>query len=172
MTTIEKTIPTELPVTPTPKVTATASTKIAVKPAVKSPVAVKAAVPAVTKAPVKAKKAVAAKVVAKTAAKPVSKPSAKPVAKAKPATKPAAPKPVKVKKLKMVRDSLNIPKLEYAVLEALKLRASKLASPVKKTEVIRAGIKALAAMSDGAFVNAIRAVPSLKTGRPAKAKAA
>ncbi|QDL54339.1 hypothetical protein EXZ61_09270 [Rhodoferax aquaticus] len=69
----------------------------------------------------------------------------------------------------MVRDSLTIPKLEYAVLETLKDRATKLASPVKKTELIRAGIKAIAAMTDAAFLAAIKAVPSLKTGRPAKA---
>jgi hypothetical protein len=72
----------------------------------------------------------------------------------------------------MVRDSLTIPKLEYAVLDALKLRAAKLAQPAKKTELIRAGIKAIAALSDTAFLAALRAVPSLKTGRPAKAKVA
>lgn len=77
---------------------------------------------------------------------------------------------MKAKKPKMVRDSLTIPKLEYAVLEVLKQRATKLANPVKKTELIRAGIKAIAALSDSAFLAAIKAVPSLKTGRPAKAK--
>ena len=70
----------------------------------------------------------------------------------------------------MVRDSLTMPKLEYVVLEALKLRAAKMSTPVKKTELIRAGIKALAAMADTAFLDAVRAVPSLKTGRPSKAK--
>jgi hypothetical protein len=69
----------------------------------------------------------------------------------------------------MVRDSISIPKAEYLALESMKLRAGKLTTPVKKTELIRAGIKALAALPDAAFVAAIRAVPSLKTGRPAKA---
>ena len=91
---------------------------------------------------------------------------------AKTPTKVAASKPSKVKKPKMVRDSLTIPKLEYAVLDVLKLRAAKLAQPAKKTELIRAGIKAIAALSDTAFLAALRAVPSLKTGRPAKAKSA
>ena len=77
---------------------------------------------------------------------------------------------MKVKKPKMVRDSLTIPKPEYAVLDILKLRAAKLASPAKKTELIRAGIKAIAAMTDEAFLAAIKAVPSLKTGRPASKK--
>jgi len=103
-------------------------------------------------------------------AKPASKPAVKPAVKAKAAAKPVAEKPAKVKKPKMVRDSLTIPKLEYAVLDILKLRAAKLASPAKKTELIRAGIKAIASMTDAAFLAAIKAVPSLKTGRPASKK--
>jgi hypothetical protein len=86
---------------------------------------------------------------------------------AKPAAKAAA-KPAKEKKIKMVRDSISIPKLEYVVLDEMKLRAGKLAVHVKKTELIRAGIKALAALGDAGFVAALRAVPSLKTGRPSK----
>lgn len=105
-------------------------------------------------------------VAAKPAAKPVVKPAAKPVAKAPPA------KPIKVKKPKMVRDSFTFPKAEYEVLDALKLRAAKLGKPAKKTEVLRAGIKAIAAMSDAALLAALQAVPSLKTGRPANAKKA
>jgi hypothetical protein len=61
-----------------------------------------------------------------------------------------------------------MPKPEFAVLEELKLRATKLTTHVKKTELIRAGIKALAAMPDAAFLAALKAVPNLKTGRPAK----
>ena len=134
-----------------------------------------AAAPSATAKPVAAaKKAAPAKVaVKKAAAKPATKPVAKAVAKpvrkpkAKPSVKPAA-KPVKVKKPKMVRDSFTMPKAEFAVIEALKVRAAALKVPTKKTEMIRAGIKALAAMSDAAFLNAVRAVPNLKTGRPAK----
>lgn len=104
------------------------------------------------------------------AVKPVAKSAAKPSPTAKAAATPKAEKPEKVKKPKMVRDSLSIPKHEYAVLDVLKLRAAKLASPAKKTELIRAGIKALAAMSEAAFLAAVKAVPSLKTGRPAGKK--
>ncbi len=84
------------------------------------------------------------------------------------ATKVVAPKSDKDKKIKMVRDSIAIPKAEYLVLDSLKLRAATLAIPAKKTEILRAGIKALAAMSDKAFLSAVRSVPNLKTGRPAK----
>jgi len=50
----------------------------------------------------------------------------------------------------------------------LKTRAGKLSVEVKKTELIRAGIKLLATLTGASFLSAIRAVPSLKTGRPAK----
>jgi len=63
---------------------------------------------------------------------------------------------------------MTMPKAEYAVLGALKLRAAAFSVPIKKTEIIRAGIKALAAMSDTNFLAAAKAVPSLKTGRPSK----
>jgi len=116
----------------------------------------------------------AAKPAAKAAAKPVAKPAAKAAAPAKKVAQPKAIKEVsitkdeKVKKIKMVRDSFTMPKPEFAVLETLKVRALQLSTPVKKTELIRAGIKALAAMPDADFLAAVRAVPSLKTGRPAK----
>lgn len=103
---------------------------------------------------------------AEAAAKPTTKPVAKPAAKG--SAKAAPAKPAKLKKPKMVRDSFTFPKAEYAVLDGLKMRAAKLGSPVKKTELLRAGIKAIAAMQDVAFVAALKSVPSLKTGRPAK----
>ena len=81
------------------------------------------------------------------------------------ATAPAAPEPVKTKH-KLVRDSFTIPKSEYAVLGELKQRALQLARPVKKSELLRAGINALKGMADKAFLSALDAVPSLKTGRP------
>ena len=118
-----------------------------------------------------AKKTVAAKAAAPRAA--VRKAAPKPAAKAAPvAAKPApAPKPAKAekpKKPKLVRDSFTIPKAEYTVLDDLKQRAAKLGAPAKKSEVLRAGIKALAQMSDVAFQSAMAAVPAIKTGRPGK----
>lgn len=166
----------------TPKTVAASAAKpakkVAAKPAAK-PVAqaVAKAAAKVTVKPVAKAAAPAAKPVAKAAAKPASKP-AKPVAKAvtkaaaKPAAKVAAPKVEKTKKPKMVRDSFTFPKNEYDVLDLLKLRAAKLGTPIKKTELIRAGVKAIAALGDAAFKAALAAVPSLKTGRPAKGKKA
>jgi hypothetical protein len=104
--------------------------------------------------------------IAKKAAATERKPA--PKAPAKPEAKPVATKLLKAKKPKLVRDSFTIPKLEYLVLEELKVRAVLLANPVKKTELLRAGIKALAAMADASFLAALKAVPVIKTGRPSK----
>ena len=79
-----------------------------------------------------------------------------------------AAKPAKLKKDKLVRDSFTIPKSEYLVIESLKQRAAKLGKPAKKSELIRAGFKALAAMADAAFTSALGNVPAIKTGRPGK----
>lgn len=118
-------------------------------------------------------------VVKKVAAKPVRKTTtakapikAAPVkaAPAKPAKPVKAPKPVKAKKPKLVRDSFTIPKDEYVVIESLKTRAGKLGQAVKKSELLRAGVKALAAMSDIQFKAALNNVPTIKTGRPKSSK--
>lgn len=136
---------------------------------------VKPVAAAATKTPAKA--AAVVKQPKKVAAKPVAAPKKKaPSAKQatpKPAKAPtpAATRDAKAKKPKLVRDSFTIPKDEYAVIETLKQRSAALAQPVKKSELLRAGLKVLAAMSDAALRSAVQAVPSIKTGRP-KAEAA
>ena len=67
-----------------------------------------------------------------------------------------------------MRDSFTIPKAEYSVLDELKQRAARAGSPAKKSELLRAGVKVLAAMNDDALVAALMAVPAIKTGRPTK----
>ncbi len=69
-----------------------------------------------------------------------------------------------------MRDSFTIPKDEYDVLDQLKARALGLEQTVRKSELLRAGIRALGAMSDRAFLAAVKAVPTLKTGRPKSAE--
>lgn len=94
--------------------------------------------------------------------------SSKPKTVVAAAAKPAIQKLLKAKKLKLVRDSFAIPKLEYHVLEELKLRSGTLGQSIKKSELIRAGIKALASFSDESLLAALKAVLTIKTGRPAK----
>lgn len=103
------------------------------------------------------------------ATKPNTKPAAKKVTAVK-AAKPAAKVDVKEKipKLKMERDSFTMPKSEYAQLSVLKERLAKLGNPAKKSELLRAGIMGLTAMTDAALKAAMSKVPTIKTGRPKK----
>jgi hypothetical protein len=116
----------------------------------------------------------AAKSAARKTMKPVKrvspgKSSPTPIATSlKPGAKPKAEKTDKVKKPKLVRDSFTFPKTEYEVLAALKQRALKLAHPIKKSELVRAGIKAIAGMTDATLLQALKDVPTIKTGRPKK----
>lgn len=71
-------------------------------------------------------------------------------------------------KHKLVRDSFTMPRGEYAVIAELKQRALQFLRPVKKSEILRAGICALSKMSDRSLRSALGAVPSLKTGRPGR----
>lgn len=148
-----------------------------------------------TKAPTKTSVKTPPRTATKAVTKPITKPTTKPTTKApataakpemtlknldvkvkaeapkaisKPAVKTLIEKPIKAKKVKLVRDSFTIPKPEYLMLDNLKLRAADLKHPVKKSELLRAGIKALAAMTDSNLLTALKAVPMLKTGRPSK----
>lgn len=148
-----------------------------------------------TKAPTKTSVKTPPRTATKAVTKPITKPATKPTTKApataakpemtlknldvkvkaeapkalsKPAVKTLIEKPIKAKKVKLVRDSFTIPKPEYLMLDNLKLRAADLKHPVKKSELLRAGIKALAAMTDSNLLTALKAVPMLKTGRPSK----
>lgn len=100
---------------------------------------------------------------------PAKKAGVKPV-KAAPAAKrasaPAKPVPEPKPKPKLVRDSFTMPKAEYAAIDQLKRRATLLQRPAKKSELLRAGIKALSALDDAALLAALQAVPTIKTGRP------
>lgn len=131
------------------------------KTAAKTPAAKTPAKPAAKKAAKPAAKKVAKKVLP-----PAPKAAPAPVPAAAPAPAPRAQAAAKSPKPKLVRDSFTFPKTEYAQLDALKQRAVALKRPAKKSELIRAGIKALAAMGDAALLAALAAVPPIKTGRP------
>lgn len=71
-------------------------------------------------------------------------------------------------KVKMERDSFTMPKDEYAKIAELKDRMVKQGQPVKKSELLRAGIMLLAEMNDSALKSTMKKVPVIKTGRPKK----
>ena len=150
-----------------PRKTAAASAALPVVAPAAAAAAI-AALAAATKLPVSAK-APRATTARKTAPRAAAKALPKALAPAKTAPRAlvATVAPLLAKpKNKLVRDSFTIPKAEYIVLENLKLRAANLKRPTKKSEVLRAGVAVLHAMGDKAFLTALNAVPSLKTGRP------
>jgi hypothetical protein len=77
-------------------------------------------------------------------------------------------KTIKEKKVKVVRDSFTLPKTELLQIGEMKKRAMTLGVEVKMSELIRAGLQALAGMADTAFKKAMANVPTIKTGRPSK----
>ena len=68
----------------------------------------------------------------------------------------------------MVRDSFTMPSADYALIGKLKTRALDAGEAVKKSELLRAGLIALAQMPSTRFLDVLTALPKIKTGRPGK----
>ena len=67
--------------------------------------------------------------------------------------------------VKVVRDGFTMPKGDYDTLKALKALCLQSGVDVKKSELLRAGILALAAMSAAELLGRMRALPAVKAGR-------
>ena len=81
---------------------------------------------------------------------------------------PAEGKPAKLK-LPLVRDSFTMPAADFDLIATMKLRALEMMRPTKKSELLRAGLYALAALNDTRFRSTLNALTPLKPGRPKKA---
>lgn len=115
--------------------------------------------------PVKATRS-ATKPVAGKAARTAVKPAAKKAAKAP--AKPASKKPVKIPKIKVIRDSFTMPQNEYEEIGRIKDAFKKAGMPVKKSEILRAGLKALVKLTVAQQKTALARLEKIKTGRPNK----
>lgn len=67
---------------------------------------------------------------------------------------------------RMIRDSFTMPEVDYLRIKALKTRILAGGQEIKKSEVLRAGLLALEAMSDKQLHNIAEQVERIKTGRP------
>ncbi len=76
----------------------------------------------------------------------------------------AAPKA----RVKLVRDSFTMPDSDFALIAALKATAIDARRAAKKSELLRAGLHALAALDAQALVAALDRLEAVKTGRPKK----
>lgn len=100
----------------------------------------------------------------KTTTRPVKKAAAPPRAKPRPEAAPPAPK----KRVRLVRDGFTMPESDFALIAVLKARALKAQREAKKSELLRAGLQALAALDERSLVAALARLEPIKTGRPKK----
>lgn len=70
------------------------------------------------------------------------------------------------KKHKLVRDSFTMPRTDFELIHTLKERALGFKRPTKKSELLRAGLQALAALDDAALKARLERLIPLKPGRP------
>ena len=131
--------------------------KLAAKPTAKPTRSTK---PARSTKPTKAPKAAAV-------VKPANQLNAKSVAATPPITA-AAGKSVRSKE-KLVRDSFTMPRADFALIHQLKERGLGFKRAIRKSELLRAGLQALAAMDDARLMALLDRLPALKAGRPRKA---
>lgn len=108
---------------------------------------------AAIKAPVR-KTATATAVAAKQPDKKILKQSAKPLKKEH--------------KVKVVRDSFTMPHSEYQKISEIKEICLQAGMHVKKSEVLRAGLKALTKLTDAQLKRTLDGLEKIKTGRPEK----
>jgi hypothetical protein len=112
-----------------------------------------------------AKKTATSKTLA--AAKKVVKPALKPAAKKAGAiSKPAAKNPEKKPKVKVVHDNFSMPKAEYRKIAEIKEVCLKAGLHVKKSEVLRAGLKALGQMNEAQLKSALAGLAKVKADLP------
>jgi hypothetical protein len=79
-----------------------------------------------------------------------------------------APEPKPKSKDKLVRDSFTMPRGDFELIALLKERALTFKRPTKKSELLRAGLQALAALNQKQLQTALDRLPLLKSGRPKK----
>jgi hypothetical protein len=87
------------------------------------------------------------------------------------AAKPAkAVKPTKAAKLrrKPIRDSFTMPEADFALIATLKARALAGGRETKNSELLRAGLHALAALDSAGLLAALGALEPVRIGRPKK----
>ncbi len=96
-------------------------------------------------------------------AKPARADKADKVEKPEKAEKAAKPR------LRMVRDSFTMPEADFALIAQLKAGATAAGRPAKKSELLRAGLRLLAAQPAKALLGALDSLEPVKLGRPKQA---
>lgn len=87
----------------------------------------------------------------------------------KAAVKPEKKHKKKSEEEKVVRDSFTMPQSDYALIAELKEKALAGGVHVKKSELLRAGLRLLAKSTAPQLKRAVAGLEKIKTGRPKKA---
>lgn len=66
----------------------------------------------------------------------------------------------------IIRETFSLPPDESRRIDGLRMRAAQAGVMLNRSEVVRAGIAALAMLNDAQFSSVTNDVPKLKTGRP------
>ncbi len=69
-------------------------------------------------------------------------------------------------KEKVVRDSFTMPQADYDIIAELKQKALKSGLHVKKSELLRAGLRVLSKLSPAQLKQTVTNLEKIKTGRP------
>ena len=77
-------------------------------------------------------------------------------------------KPAPEERAKLVRDGFTMPATDYALIAELKLRLHDVRREAKKSELLRAGLQALALLDATSLAAALDRLEPVKTGRPRK----
>lgn len=86
--------------------------------------------------------------------------------RAEPESPPPVPSIAGEEKPKVIRDSFTLPASDYDLIAALKKRCLESAINVNKSELVRAGLHALNAMTESELAQIIESLEKVKTGRP------
>lgn len=87
---------------------------------------------------------------------------------AAPAKNAAVDKKAPKLRAKLVRDGFTMPENDFALITVLKQRAMLAGREAKKSELLRAGLQALAGLNGPSLQAALNALAPLKPGRPRK----
>jgi hypothetical protein len=74
----------------------------------------------------------------------------------------------KINQLKVVRDSFTMPQAEYQKIADIKASCAKAGMPVKKSEVLRAGLLMLSLLDAAEMKTVFGKLEKIATGRPKK----
>jgi len=78
------------------------------------------------------------------------------------------PKPAPIERARLVRDGFTMPEADYALIAELKHRLHDVKREAKKSELLRAGLQALALLDAKGLAAALDRLEPVKTGRPRK----